>query len=133
MDAVLERRIEPSWPATALPRRRDALTEEVTDLLAQTGDPDPGVRRLAVHHLCPCGVKRNVPAVWDRLLAMISDPDVKVRGQVLHTLCDGSPRGREAQVVAAVERLRDDPDRGLRRRARQVLAQYHRTGKINVL
>jgi HEAT repeat protein len=124
--------IEP-WMAAAGQRHRDVLAEDIQELLAQTHDPDPKVRKLAVHYLCPCEVKHDVPPVWDRLLAMVDDPDPKVRAQVLHTLCDGSPRGREAQVVAAVEQLRNDPDEGLRRRVRKLLAQYQRTGKINVL
>jgi tetratricopeptide (TPR) repeat protein len=32
----------------------------------------------------------------------------------------------------ALERLRDDPDDKLRRRARHILAHYHRTGQLNV-
>jgi HEAT repeat protein len=135
MQAVVDNSPEEtaSWPAAAGTRHRDVLAEDVTQLLAQTHDPDPKVRKLAVHFLCPCEVKHDVPPVWDRLLAMVDDPDPKVRAQVLHTLCDGSPRERDPQVVAAVERLRNDPDEGLRRRVRKVLAQYQRTGKINVL
>jgi hypothetical protein len=132
MNTVLDEPRLDSLPAAGR-RHRDALADDVQDLLAQTRDPDPKVRKLAVHFLCPCEVKHDVPPVWDRLLAMVDDPDAKVRSQVLHTLCDGSPRGREAQVVAAVERMRNDPDEGLRRRVRKLLAQYQRTGKINVL
>ena len=114
-------------------RHRDVLAEETREQIALTFDPDPKVRKLAVHNLCPCEVRHNVPPVWDRLIAMVDDSDAKVRSQVLHTLCDGSPRERHAQVLAAVERMRDDPDSGLRRRVRHILAQYQRTGKINVL
>jgi hypothetical protein len=71
--------------------------------------------------------------VWDRTLEMASDADVKVRATVLHLLCDGSPRERNAEVVAAVERLQHDPDDKLRRLARKVMAQYRKTGQINVL
>jgi hypothetical protein len=52
---------------------------------------------------------------------------------VFHLLGDGSPREREAQVVAAFERFTRDPDRKLQRRARQVLAKYRQDGTINVL
>jgi hypothetical protein len=48
-------------------------------------------------------------------------------------LADGSPREREAEVVAAVERFQQDPDKRLRRRARQLMAQYRRGGRINAL
>ncbi len=134
MQTVLDGRDVQAEPwAAAGKRHRDVLAEETQALLAQTHDPDPKVRKLAVHFLCPCEVKHDVPPVWDRLLAMVDDADAKVRSQVLHTLCDGSPRGRETQVVAAVQRMHDDPDEGLRRRVRKILAQYQRTGKINVL
>jgi hypothetical protein len=132
MQAVLD---EPqTYLLTAAGKRhRDALAEDVQARLAQSHDPNPKARKQAVHYLCPCEVKHNVPPVWDRLLAMVDDPDAKVRAQVLHTLCDGSPREREPQVVAAIERMRNDPDEGLRRHVRKLLAQYQRTGKINVL
>jgi HEAT repeat protein len=107
--------------------------DDVMALLALTYDPRPSVRRWAAHRLCPCGLKRNVPQVWDRLLAMASDPDAAVRAQILHTLCDGSPRERQEQVLRAIQGMHDDPHPALRRRARQVLAQYRRTGRINVL
>jgi hypothetical protein len=109
---------------------------EVIDLdraLDETQHPDPRKRIRALHDLCPCQLKADYPEVWDRVLTMVSDGDAKVRGHVLHVLADGSPRHREAEVVQAVERLGNDPDPGLRRRARRLLAHYRRTGKINVL
>ena len=124
---------EDSAVSAAGVRHRDLLAEETREQIERTFDPDPKVRKWAVHFLCPCEVKHNVPAVWDRLLAMVDDPDAKVRSQVVHTLCDGSPRERHAQVLAAIERLRDDPDPGLRRRVRHLLAQHQRSGKINIL
>jgi hypothetical protein len=114
-------------------RHRDQLAEDTQAHIARSFDPDPKVRKLAVHDMCPCEVKHNVPVVWDRLLAMVDDPDAKVRSQVLHTLCDGSPKERHGQILAAIEGRRNDPDPGLRRRVRHILAQYQRTGKINVL
>jgi hypothetical protein len=64
---------------------------------------------------------------------MVSDEDAKVRGHVLHVLGDGSPKHREGEVVQAVERYWNDPDPGLRRRARKLLSSYRRTGRINHL
>ena len=133
MSATIAEHVADEVMSAAGTRHRDVLAADVAELLAQTHDSDPKVRKLAVHFLCPCEMKCDVPPVWDRLLAMVSDPDAKVRAQVLHTLCDGSPRERHAQVVAAVEGMRDDSDGGLRRRARKFLAQYQRTGKVNVL
>src|SRR5437868_678658 len=100
--------------------------------LEKTHDADPQVRRSAVTHLCPCHVKRNSEPVWDRMVSMAADPDPKVRNWILHVLTDGSPRSRESEVVQVLDRLHDDPDPGLRRKARKILAQYRRTGKLNV-
>jgi hypothetical protein len=81
----------------------------------------------------PCHVKRNDSRVWDRVLDLVDDPAVEVRRWVFHLLGDGSPRERECQIVAAMERFTRDPNRKLQRRARQVLAKYRRGGTINVL
>ena len=104
--------------------------EEVREL---TRDRDPRKRKWAVRQLCPCHLKRNDAQVWDRLIAMASDDDPHVRSTVLHVLCDGSPRSREQAVIAALQQMQHDTDVGLRRRARKVLAQYRRTGTVNVL
>ena len=107
--------------------------EEVDEHLALTHDPDPRVRKEAVHALCPCSVRANNDQVWDRLIAMVGDPDAGVRAQVFHTLADGSPRAREQDVVAALDKMQQDPDPKLRRRARKLLAHYRRGGRINIL
>jgi hypothetical protein len=106
---------------------------QIDDLLALTHSDDARERNDALRELFPCHVKLNDRRVWDRALEMASDSDVKVRGAVLHLLCDGSPRERNAEVAAAVARMQQDPDLGLRRRARKVMAQYRKTGDINVL
>jgi hypothetical protein len=123
LDRTLRGRLDPSQPEV----------DDVEQLLDDTYDPDPKVRKWAVHNLCPCEVKKNIPPVWDRLVAMVADEDPKVRGQVIHNLCDGSPRGREAQIVGAIEGLYHDPDPGVRRKVRHVLARYRRSGRINTL
>jgi len=105
----------------------------VEDLISLTHDADPRVRARAVRELCPCELKRNDAAVWDRVLEMVTDPDAKVRSLVLHTLCDGSPKERVDDVVAALEVLARGDDRGLRRRARDVLAKHRRTGRVNFM
>ena len=107
--------------------------EQDSSILALTFHPDARVRRKAVQQLCPCHLKANYAPVWERVLAMVGDADPKVRGTVLHVLCDGSPRSREAQVVAALETLQHDGDAGVRRRARQVMAAYRRRGRVNIL
>lgn len=107
--------------------------DAVPDTLLQLENPDPAVRRTALRELCPCHLRRNIPAVWDRVLGLVHDEDVRVRGAILHLLADGSPLARTDEVVWAMGRLAHDPDPKLRRRARGVLAAYRATGRINVL
>jgi HEAT repeat protein len=108
----------------------DAIIEE---LIALTHDPDPKVRVAAVHDLCPCELKGDYPQAWDRIIEMVEDDDARVRSTVFHTLGDGSPRHREQDVVGAIRKLEHDKDKKLRRRVRNLMAHYARTGKINVL
>ena len=86
-----------------------------------------------MRQLCPCHLKHNDAQVWDRLIAMATNDDPQVRSAVLNVLCDGSPRSREQEVIAALQRMQHDIDMDLRRRVRQVLAQHRRTGNVNVL
>ena len=94
---------------------------------------DPKVRLQALRELCPCHVRRNVPAIWDRVLRLVHDEDLRVRAAVLHMLADGSPMERCDEVVWAIGTLVHDRDLKLRRRARGVLAAFRRTGRVNVL
>ena len=107
-------------------------SHEINELLEDTQAPNPKLRKAALLQLCPCHVRANCPEVWDRIIEMQTDSDAGVRSVVLHNLCDGSPRERESEVVAAIERLANDLDRKLRRRARSVLASHRRTGVVNV-
>lgn len=115
-----------------LPPRSRLRREEVDAWLAHTRAADAETRRRAVRALCPCHVRADDPRIWERVLEMVGDADEGVRGSVFHALTDGSPRSREAEVVAAIEGLHDDPDARLRRRSRQFLAQYRRSGRVNV-
>ncbi|MDH3686354.1 MAG: HEAT repeat domain-containing protein [Myxococcales bacterium] len=112
---------------------RQSAVRTLEDVIEQSRHPDPRRRRAAIHELCPCEVKRDSAAAWDRIFEMVDDPDASVRRMVLHTLCDGSPRTREREVLAAVEEFARDPERSVHRIARKVLAQYRRTGRLNVL
>jgi hypothetical protein len=47
-------------------------------------------------------------------------------------MIDGSPNSRQPQIVEAIEHLRDDESPKLRRQARKCLANYRRTGRINL-
>lgn len=108
-------------------------TDPVDALLNLTYSPESGVRKDALHELCPCRLKANYGRVWDRIFEMVDDSDVKVRAQVFHTLADGSPRSREEEVVRAIERMKNDPDPKLRRRVRHLLTHYRHGGRINIL
>src|SRR4051812_32943507 len=108
-------------------------THEIDELLESTRSGDAAVRTAALRKLCPCQVKRYDERVWDRVLEMVEDSSGKVRSHVFHLLGDGSPRERESEVIAAIERLRTDPDERLRRRVRKLLAHYRHGGRINAL
>jgi hypothetical protein len=51
----------------------------------------------------------------------------------MHTLCDGSPASREADIIAALEGMYNDPSEKLRRKVRQAVMSYRKTGKWNIL
>ncbi len=106
--------------------------DDVDVLLEQSRDADARVRARAVRDLCPCAVRANLDRVWERVLELRDDPDVHVRKAVLHTLCDGSPRSLEPRVVEALETMQSDDDARLRRHARRIMAEYRRTGRLNV-
>jgi HEAT repeat protein len=104
----------------------------IDEVLRETYDADPALRKRAVRQLCPCLLKLNDRQAWDRILELTRDGDLGVRRNALHTLIDGSPRDRESEVVGALEGMRDDPDAKLRRQVRKLLARYRRTGRINL-
>jgi HEAT repeat protein len=105
----------------------------VDDLLELSRADKPAVRARAVHHMCPCEVKGDVPEIWGRLIEMVDDPDPAVRRWVVHALADGSPLHRTAEIVEALETLWNDPDKRVRKRVRFVLNAYRRSGRVNVL
>ena len=103
------------------------MNKSLHEVLQDTHEEDPD----ALKQLCPCRLRTNVKEAWIRHFELIHDPDTKVRGIALHNICDGSPKELESDVVSAVEHLTKDSDKKLRRRARQIMAVYGRTGKIN--
>eukprot|EP01112_Ceratiomyxa_fruticulosa_P013676 TRINITY_DN3861_c0_g2_i1.p1 TRINITY_DN3861_c0_g2~~TRINITY_DN3861_c0_g2_i1.p1 ORF type:complete len:224 (-),score=54.58 TRINITY_DN3861_c0_g2_i1:207-878(-) len=105
----------------------------LSECILLTHDPDPRVRLRTLREMCPCHVKRDVETLWKRILEMTDDPDPNVRYQVLHDLCDGSPSHMEDVVIKALERMHNDPDKKVRRRVHQVLSNYRRCGKWNIM
>ncbi len=105
--------------------------QSVESALGETYDPDPRIRKRATRDLCPCELQRDDEAVWKRLLELTRDTDLGVRRNALHAMIDGSPRSRECDVVAALEGMRDDPERKLRRFVRKLVARYRATGRLN--
>lgn len=106
---------------------------DIADLIALSSSTIASERTDAVRAMCPCELRANVPTVWRRILELADDPDPNVRQWVLHNLCDGSPAEYRREVVETLERLARDADPRIRRQARQVLAGYRRTGKVNLL
>ena len=117
--------VGPPAPGT---RRTD---EQVDALLELTYDDDPSVRRVAAKNLCPCHVQADRDDVWERFFELARDPDAGVRFDVFHAMIDGSPRRLEHRVVQVLEIMQHDPDPKRRRQARQHLARYRRTGRLN--
>jgi len=108
-------------------------TISLHEFLEETKSEDPITRKKALRELCPCHVKHDVEEFWIRIIAMTKDPDPQVRYQVLHNLCDGSPLEREESVIQAIEGMHNDEDKYIRRRVHQVLSNYRKTGKWNIL
>ena len=105
---------------------------QIDQLLELSRSRDPDARRIAVKNLCPCHVRRNVSAVWQRLLEMSDDHIAGVRLDVLHDLTDGSPAEIEADVRAVVDKLISDPDHTVRKYARHIRARQLGSGRTNV-
>jgi hypothetical protein len=92
----------------------------------------PACATHALRELCPCHVKFNDVRIWERALALADDPIATVSATMLHLLCDGSPRERHTDVMATAARMQRDPDEKLCRRTRKFMAEFRRTGNINV-
>jgi len=104
---------------------------DIADWIALSANSDVECRRDAVHALCPCQVRADVPEVWNRILELAEDPDADIRRLVVHALCDGSPIRYRAAVLNALEKLAQDSEQRVRRRARKALAMHRSTGTVN--
>ena len=106
--------------------------EYIDILMQQTYDPDARARERAVRLLCPCNIKVNSGPVWHRVMELVCDPDASVRKNAFHVLIDGSPREYRPEIVQALEHLLSDTDGKLKRDVHRVLANYRRTGNLNI-
>ena len=105
----------------------------VDDYINWTYHPNPQERRKALKELCPCHVRADLDQIWNRIFECTSDPDPLVRDQALHALGDGSPHHLEDRIVEIVEKMYNDEDARVKKKARKMLNSYRRTGKWNVL
>ena len=104
--------------------------DAISGLLELSWSQESGVRQLACRNLCTCHVRADDDRVWARLLELVRDPDPRVRGDVIHAITDSTPATRVPAVIQALESRHNDPDAGIRRRARKALAHYRWTGKV---
>ena len=104
--------------------------DAIDGLLELSWSRESRVRQLACRNLCTCHVRADDERVWTRLLELVGDPDPRVRGDVIHAITDSTPAARVPAVIRALESRHNDPDAGIRRRARKTLACYRRTGKV---
>lgn len=120
------RRLNVDRPAT---KARTAPSDRAR-LIDACGSADENDRQLALRNLCTCHVQADDDDVRATLLRMLDDPSLRVRAEAVHAITDSTPRTRIADVIAALELHRNEPDLKLRRRIRKTLAHYYRTGRI---
>ena len=113
-------------PADGARTAKDALGA----LLELSRSEQRRARQLACRNLCTCHIRADDDRVWTRLLELVADPDPLVRGDVLHAITDSTPAPRVPAVIQALESRHNDPDEGIRRQVRKILAHYRRTGKV---
>ena len=111
----------------------DRRLRTVDDYINWTYHPNPQERRKALKELCPCHVRADLDQIWERILECTNDADPLVRDQALHALGDGSPNHLELRIVEIVEKMYNDEDARVKKKARKMLNSYRRTGKWNVL
>src|SRR5690348_43970 len=99
--------------------------EEIEELLEQSHSEDAEERLVAASYLCPCHVRRRIPAVWEALYRLLEDEDVRVRRAAWHTLEDGG-RPDDPALDEILERvLRSDTDRQVLGFARKLAGPRH--------
>lgn len=115
----------------SLPAAEGRTAKEAIDgLLELSLSEESRARQLACRNLCTCHVRADDDRVWTRLLELVQDPDPLARGDVLHAITDSTPAARVPAVIQALESRHNDPDVGIRRQIRKILARYRRTGKV---
>ncbi len=106
------------WPVFGL----NPLDEALPDLIAFTEHPDPVLRRRAADSVASCAGDPPVPEAIDTLCKLLEDPDDEVRFSAADLaewwLEDGI---REPRIAAALAKILDDEDPGVREEARRAL------------
>ena len=105
----------------------------VDDYINWTYHRNPQERRKALKELCPCHVRADLDQIWERILECTNDPDPLVRDQALHALGDGSPKHLELRILEIIEKMYNDKEPRVKKKARKMLNSYRRNGKWNVL
>jgi HEAT repeat protein len=110
---------DPEWrrDAVEVVIDRDLRAAEADLTRLAHGDPDPGVRRLALRALRKLGSKEALPAAE---AAVLEDRDKGNRVEAI-ALMEDLGNDRSAPVLAQV--LEGDPEAGVRRKAVKVLAK----------
>ncbi len=109
-------------------------TQDIDVIVELTKHGDAVVRQRALKEMCPCRVRGDIAAFWNRLFDVAAtDPAANVRRQALHNICDGSPPHLEVRVADALDQFNRDRDPVVRRMAHKALTAYRKTGKWNVL
>ena len=68
---------------------RRTSAEEIAEMLELSQSPEAVQRLIAAEYLCPCHVRKRIPAVWEAIFRLLEDEDKRVRQQAWHTLEDG--------------------------------------------
>lgn len=85
--------------------------DEIDYYLELSQSTDAGDRLEAAENLCPCHVRKPIPAVQDAVQRMMEDPDLRVRRAAWHTLEDGGVPNEEwvfEVYERAIKRGEDD-------------------------
>jgi hypothetical protein len=100
---------------------RRTSTEEIAEMLVLSTSPDVEERLIAAEYMCPCHVRKRIPAVWEAIFRMLEDDDKRVRQQAWHTLEDGGKPSDPAAFDFLIGVLRRETDPKVKRFAEETM------------